>query len=177
MSITTLAELLHHRATQTPNHIAMRTKDSNEQWIQRTWTEVRDRADAIATGILTAVELEDNDVIGLLGATSEDWLTCDFAALSIGLQTVPIYSSLLPAEVGYCHTDTQIKLIILDDQTQLEKVREMRGGFSFFDREYAPDEILLQHIVVIDPTGCEPADDWESLADLEAQARRDARAL
>jgi long-chain acyl-CoA synthetase len=169
MSITTLAELLHHRAAQTPNHIAMRTKDAQGEWVQRTWTELRDRADAIATGILTAVDLEDNDVVGLLGATSEDWLTCDFAALSVGLQTVPIYASLLPAEVGYCHTDTKIKLIILDDQTQLEKVREMRSGFSFFDTDYTAEQILLQHIVVIDPTGCEPADDWESLADLEAR--------
>ena len=135
------------------------------------WAYTRDRADAIATGILTAVDLVDNDVIGLLGATSENWLTCDFAGLSVGLQTVPIYASLLPEEVGYCHVDTGIKLIILDDKAQLEKVRAMRNGFTFFEKEYGADQIILQHIVVIDPTGIEAADDWESLADLEARGK------
>lgn len=171
MSITTLAELLHAQAARNPDHIAMRTKDGGGQWVDRTWADVRDRADVIATGILTAVELQDNDVIGLLGSTSENWLTCDFAALSVGLQTVPIYASLLPEEVGYCHTDTGIKLIILDDKVQLEKVRAMRNGFSFFDTDYTADQIRLQHIVVIDPTDCEPADDWESLEALEERGR------
>ena len=171
MAIETLADLLHDRATQNPDHISMRTKDANGDWIDRTWAYTRDRADAIATGILTAVDLVDNDVIGLLGATSENWLTCDFAGLSVGLQTVPIYASLLPEEVGYCHVDTGIKLIILDDKAQLEKVRAMRNGFTFFEKEYGADQIILQHIVVIDPTGIEAADDWESLADLEARGK------
>jgi long-chain acyl-CoA synthetase len=171
MSIDTLADLLHSRANTDPRHIAMRTKDSGGRWVDRTWAQLRDRADAISTGILTAVELADNDVIGLLGATSEDWLACDFAGLSVGLQTVPIYASLLPEEIGYCHTDTGIKLVIVDDKAQLEKVRAMRGGFTFFEKAYKASDISLKHIVVIDPTGIDAADDWESLADLEVRGR------
>ena len=104
LDIRTLAELLHARAEASPNDIAIRTKDGST-WATRSWSELRDRADAIAAGILSAVELEDNDVIGLLGQTSEDWLACDFGGLSIGLQTVPIYASLLPEEVGYALID------------------------------------------------------------------------
>lgn len=172
LDIRTLAELLHARAEASPNDIAIRTKQGSS-WVTRSWSELRDRADAIAAGILTAVDLEDNDVIGLLGQTSEDWLACDFAGLSVGLQTVPIYASLLPEEVGYAHVDTGVKLVIIDDKTQLEKVREMRTGFKFFDKEYGADDVLLKHIVVIDPTGIEPADDWESLADLEARGKKE----
>ncbi|MCR9159782.1 MAG: AMP-dependent synthetase/ligase [Nannocystaceae bacterium] len=172
LDIRTLAELLHARADASPNDIAIRTKVGST-WATRSWSELRDRADAIAAGILSAVELADNDVIGLLGQTSEDWLACDFAGLSVGLQTVPIYASLLPEEVGYAHVDTGIKLLILDDKAQLEKVRTMRKGFKFFDREYAADEVLLQHIVVIDPTGIEPADDWESLETLESRGKKE----
>lgn len=172
LDIRTLAELLHARAEASPNDIAIRTKDGST-WATRSWSELRDRADAIAAGILSAVELDDNDVIGLLGQTSEDWLACDFAGLSVGLQTVPIYASLLPEEVGYAHVDTGIKLLILDDKAQLEKVREMRKGFKFFDREYAAEEVLLKHIVVIDPTGIDEADDWESLETLETRGGKE----
>ncbi|MEM6290033.1 MAG: long-chain fatty acid--CoA ligase [Myxococcota bacterium] len=170
LDIQTLAELLHARAEASPNDVAIRTKVGSS-WETRSWKEVRDRADIIAAGILSAVELEDNDVIGLLGQTSEDWLACDFAGLSVGLQTVPIYASLQPEEVGYAHTDTRIKLVIVDDGAQLAKIRKMRDGFTFFDKQYAADEVLLKHIVVIDPSGIDAADDWESLADLEARGK------
>jgi long-chain acyl-CoA synthetase len=168
MNIETLADLLHDRAKQNPTDIAMKVNVDGE-WKLKTWAQIRDRADILATGILSAIELADNDIVGLLGKTSEDWLTCDFASLSVGLQTVPIYDSLLPEEVGYCHVDTDIKLIILDNKEQLDKVRAMRKGFKFFDRDYSAEEVVLRHIVVIDPAGVEPADDWESLADLEAR--------
>lgn len=168
--VNTLAQLLHDRAATSPQDTAIRTKVGGV-WTDRTWTHLRDRADAIAAGILSATELGDNDVIGLLGQTSEHWLACDFAGLSVGLQTVPIYASLLAEEVGYAHVDTGIKLVFVDDAAQLEKVRSMRRGFTFFEVEYGADRIPLRHIVVIDPTGIAPAVDWESLADLEARGR------
>jgi len=169
LDVQTLAELLHKRADVSPNDTAIRTKDSSGAWTTRTWKQVAERADIIAAGILSATELDDNDVIGILGQTSEDWLTCDFAGLSVGLQTVPIYASLHPEEVGYALVDIQIKLLIIDDKDQLDKIRECREGFTFFDVDYSKDRLALRHIVVIDPSGIEPADDWESLAELEAR--------
>lgn len=167
-NVKTLSELLHDRAASSGSDIGIRTKIDGV-WTDRTWSYIRDRADRIAAGILSAVELADNDVIGILGQTSEDWITCDFGALSVGLQTVPIYASLHPEEVGYAHVDTGIKLVIVDDGAQLAKIRAMRDGFTFFDVSYSAEQVPLRHIVVIHPEGVEPADDWESLADLEAR--------
>ncbi len=168
--VQTLSHLLHARAALEPQAPALRVK-AGEGWADRSWKAVADRADRIAAGILSATELGDNDVIGLLGQTSENWITCDYGGLCAGLQTVPIYASLKPEEVGYAHVDTGIKLVIVDDKDQLEKVRAMRHGFTFFHKEYSADQVVLQHIVVIDPTGIEPSDDWESLAALEARGK------
>lgn len=170
LEIETLAQLLHTRAEAHPDHVAIRLKEGGE-WKDRTWKDLVTRADHIAAGILSAVDLEDNDVIGLLGQTSENWLACDFAGLSVGLQTVPIYASLHPEEVGYAHVDTGVKLVIVDDKAQLEKIREMRKGFDFFDVHYPPEKIALKHIVVMDPSGIDAADDWESLEDLEKRGK------
>lgn len=166
LQITTLAEILHARAAANPHDAGIRTRHG-DGWRDTSWKNIADRADRIAAGLLTAVELDDHAAVGILGNTSEDWITCDHAALSVGLQTVPIYASLLPEEVGYAHVDTNIQLVIVDDKGQLEKVREMRGGFTFFEKEYPAKDIHLKHIVVIDASGIEAADDWESLADLE----------
>ena len=168
LNVKTLADLLHSRANQSPNDVGIRLKEG-DAWVDRSWKYVKDRADRIAAGILTAIELADNDVVGILGQTSEDWVTIDFGALSVGLQTVPIYASILPEEVGYAHVDTDIKLVFVDDAKQLEKVRKMRKGFTFFKKDYEASEVHLRHIVVMDPKGIAPADDWESLADLEAR--------
>ncbi len=170
MEIKTLAQLLHTRAKLSPSGVAMRFND-NGTWVDRTWSQVATRADKIAAGILSKIELADNDVIGILGNTSEDWLTVDFAGLSVGLQTVPIYASLLPEEVGYAHVDTDIKMVIVEDGKQLEKIRSMRDGFTFFKKDYSADQINLKHIVVMNADGIAPADDWESLADLEARGQ------
>ena len=178
MSVTTLANLLHHRVEQSPSDVALRTKVDGT-WTDRTWSALGGRADAIAAGLLSApgVTLGDNDVVGILGQTSENWIACDFAGLSLGLQTVPIYASLHAEEVGYAHVDTGIKVVFVDDADQLEKVRTMRKGFTFFETEYAADQVVLQHVVVIDPTGASEGDDWESLADLEARGRAELDGL
>lgn len=168
--VNTLAELLHDRAAADPHDVGVRTKVGGT-WTDRTWKELADRADVIAAGMLTATDLDDHDVVGVLGQTSEDWIVCDFAALSVGLQTVPIYASLPAQEIGYAHVDTGIKLVVVDNADHLEKVRDMRKGFSFFDTDYGAEQVQLQHIVVIDPEGASEGEDWESLADLEARGR------
>ena len=41
------------------------------------------------------------------------------------------------------------------------------------EKDYGPDTVKVKHIVVIDPTGVEPADDWESLAELGVESVTD----
>jgi len=142
--------------------------NKNGSWTDISWSQLGARMEKIAAGLLTAPGgVEERAAVAIIGNTSEDWITCDFAALSIGLRTVPVYATLLPEEAGYLHVDTDSVITIVENKGQLEKVREFRKGFSFFDKEYAADAVKLRHIVVMDTTGCEPADDWESLADLE----------
>lgn len=126
--------------------------------------------------MLSATSLEDGACVSIVGNTSMNSCLVDFAALSVGLKTVPVYASLLPAEVGYMHVDTATRLVFVEDGAQLTKVRAMRAGFTFFEQQYAADSLSVRgKIVVIDSTGLEAADDWESLETLESRgaARRE----
>jgi long-chain acyl-CoA synthetase len=156
------------RVAKSPNRPAIRHKVGGT-WKDISYRELGEQMERIASGLLTAIdELEDNAAISILGNTSANWIACDFACLSAGLRTVPVYATLTPAEVGYLHVDTEAVIAICENAEQLEKVREMRKGFTFFDNEYAADRVKVQHIVVIDPTGCE-GDDFETLEQLEAR--------
>ena len=162
----TIAGMLKHRIENSASRPAMRVKKGGA-WTDISWADLSHRMDVIGAGLLTAMDMPDDAAVAILGNTSADWIACDFAAISVGLRTVPVYASLLPPEVGYLHTDTEAVLTIVEDKKGLEKVREMRGGFTFFDNDYTADQVKTQHIVVMNPEGIDPADDWESLADLE----------
>ncbi|TNE89094.1 MAG: long-chain fatty acid--CoA ligase [Deltaproteobacteria bacterium] len=171
MPDSSIGGMILRRIAESPSAAAMRTK-RGDTWTDISYAELGERMEAIASGLLTAIDdLADHAAIAILGNTSEDWIACDFAALSVGLRTVPVYATLLPEEVGYMHADTDSVISIVEDAAQLAKVREMRKGFTFFDHPYGPEAVKLQHIVVMNPEGVEPADDWESLADLEARGR------
>ena len=168
MAFQTLGEMVRERATKHPSEIAFRQRQG-DRFIDIDWKTCLERMDRIAAGILTAQELAPNAAVAIIGNTTLEWVLCDFAAQMVGLQTVPIYASLLPEEVGYMHVDTDVRLSIAENKDQMEKIREMRKGFHFFERDYDPSEVKLDRVIVIDPTGLDPADDWESLADLEAR--------
>ena len=170
MPFSTLADMLANRVASSPNRAAFRDKRGGS-YVDIPWKDVAPRLEHIAAGLLTAVDLPDDAHITIVGNTTLNWVVCDFAALSVGFRTVPIYASLLPAEVGYMHADTKAAVAIVENADQLAKVREMRDGFTFFDKPYTAEDVPLKHIVVIDPAGIAPADDWESLADLEARGQ------
>jgi long-chain acyl-CoA synthetase len=163
--------MLLARVSASPRSCAIRYKKGTS-WVDVSWSELGKRMEHIASGLLTmGIELPDRAPIAILGKTSADWIACDFAALAVSMRTVPVYATLLPPEVGYLHTDTEALVTIVENGDYLEKVREMRKGFNFFDQDYDASLVKVQRIVVMDPTGVAPADDWESLADLEARGK------
>ncbi|MBL8953598.1 MAG: AMP-binding protein [Myxococcaceae bacterium] len=167
----TLSQMILGRAASSPSRAAFRVR-RGETYADVTWAEVSLRVDAIAAGLLSAASLDDGACISIVGSTSLASCLVDFAALGVGLKTVPVYASLLPEEVGYMHVDTATQLIVVDDASQLEKVRAFRGGFTFFERRYAANELAVRaKVVVIHPGALAPSDDWESLDALEARGR------
>jgi long-chain acyl-CoA synthetase len=172
-----LSQMILARAAHAPHHVAFRVR-RGDVYVDVAWSEVVPRLEAIAAGLLGAASLDDGACISIVGNTSMESCLVDFAALSVGLVTVPVYASLLPEEVGYMHVDTKAQLVVVENAVQLDKVRALRKGFTFFGRAYAPDELAVRaKVIVIDPTGIAPADDWESLASMEARGRARREAL
>lgn len=182
MSDRTIGQMILQRIAENPGNTAIRTRrEAGGPYVDISWKELGDRMERIAAGILTAPvyktkDLPDDAHVAILGNTSEDWVAIDFACMTIGLPTVPVYATLLPPETGYLHVDTQALISIVENAEQLAKVREFMEGFEFFDTKYTKGKIKVRHIVVMNPEGVEPADDWESLAELEARGAENLEA-
>ncbi len=176
MADATIGAMVLRRIQESGPRPALRAK-KNGSWSDTSWTQLGKRMEAIAAGLLTIPGgLEDHAAVSIHGNTSEEWIATDFAALTVGLRTVPVYATLLPEEAGYLLVDTEAVVAVVEDAAQLAKVRELRGGFTFFDRKYPAEDVKLKHVVVMDPTGVDPADDWESLADLEKRGNENLEA-
>ncbi|QSQ15712.1 AMP-dependent synthetase/ligase [Myxococcus landrumensis] len=172
-----LSHMILDRVRTSPQRVAFRVR-RGDAYVDISWSEVSPRIEAIAAGLLSAGPVDDGACITIVGNTSMASCLVDFAALTVGLKTVPVYASLLPEEVGYMHMDTAAQIIVVDDGSQLDKVRAFRAGFTFFERTYSPaDNTARAKVVVIHPAGLAPADDWESLEALEARGRARHAAL
>ncbi len=169
MADTHISQMILDRARSNPSATAFRVR-RGDAYIDVPWADVVPRVERLAAGLLTTGDLADGARMSIIGNTSMDWVVLDVAALSVGLQTVPVYASLLPEEVGFMHVDTDVVLIVAENAEQLGKVRAMRTGFVFFDKAYGPERVLAKgKVIVVDPTGLAAADDWESLEAVEAR--------
>ncbi len=172
-----LPAMLFHRIRETPRLPALRVR-RGAGFVDVTFAAMGERIEALAAGFLSVPGGVDvGTSVALMGQTSASWLCADFAAMSLGAVTIPIYASLLGAEVGYILQDADVRVAVVDDKARFERVLSVLGGFHFFDVDYGAERLQLKHIIVIDPDGIDadvvlPAGvTWESLSALEARGR------
>ena len=107
-------------------------------WTTLSWTQVGDRVREVALGLL-ARGRQRGDAIALLSASRAEWVQTDFAILSAGCVTVPIYATYTAAQVAGLVNDADARMLIVEDRTQLAKVLAVRAQMP-----------LLEDIVVLD---------------------------
>ena len=155
----TLADLLPRAAEMYGDAPAIRYKDG-EDWVSRSFSEVVETVRPLALG-LADLGVEKGDKVSILGNTRPEWTYFDFAALSIGAVVVPIYQTNSPEECQYVLENSDAKVVIVEDDEQLEKIREVRDQLPKLEQ-------------VVRMTGS--SDDAISLDDLAARGTGDAAA-
>jgi long-chain acyl-CoA synthetase len=156
---TTLADLLPRAAQLYGSAPAIKFKDG-EAWVKRSFVEVEETVRKLALGLID-LGVSKGDKVSILANTRPEWTYFDFAALSVGATVVPIYQTNSPEECQYVLENSDAKVVVVEDDEQLEKIRAVRTQLP-----------LLEHVVRM--TGS--SDDAISLDDLTARgaARDDA---
>jgi long-chain acyl-CoA synthetase len=120
----TLADLLPLAAQAYGDAPAVRYKDG-EKWVDRSFNEVVEIVRPLALG-LAELGVQKGDRVSILGNTRPEWTYFDFAALSIGATVVPIYQTNSPEECRYVLENSDAKVVVVEDDEQMEKVRKVR---------------------------------------------------
>lgn len=119
----TIVDALRHHAAHTPERVALRTMDG----AIITWRELAARAETVARA-LVASGVRPGDRVAVLAKNSLVWPLADLGTLCAGAISVGLYPTSSPEQVAVVLNDCGARVLIVDDDTQLEKVRAVRAS-------------------------------------------------
>jgi long-chain acyl-CoA synthetase len=122
---STIADLLPNAVAKFGPRAAVMFKDDDGNWVTRTYSEVADTVRALSLGLME-LGVEKGDKVSILANTRPEWTYFDFAALTAGAVVAPIYQTNSPEECRYVLEDSDAKVVVVEDEEQMEKIRAVR---------------------------------------------------
>ena len=120
----TLPAQLLARARLHPHRTAYRHKRLGV-WERGTWADYA--ADAAAAGLgLEAMGVAAGDAVAIAAGNRPEWLVADLAIQGVGAVTVGVYPTSPSAEVRYVLSHSRARVVVCEDEEQLDKVLEVR---------------------------------------------------
>lgn len=117
--MTYMSRLLRDAAGARPNETALRVKQSGI-WQQITWADYQEAVTRFAYG-LASLGVEAGDRVAIQSENRPEWLFSDVAATSLRAMIVGFYPTNPTAEVVYLLQNSGAKVLIAEDQEQVDK--------------------------------------------------------
>jgi long-chain acyl-CoA synthetase len=150
----TIAKLLVANREKWPKRVWMRQKDLGF-WREYTWAEGYERVKNFALG-LASLGFQRGDVMAVIADNDPHWFWAELAAMGLGGAITGVFSSSGPNEVKFFLQHTDAKIVVAEDQEQVDKVLQIKGEIP-----------LVKKIIYWDPRGLAGYDE-PLLADFEA---------
>ncbi len=160
--LDTSAKLLRHNGTVHGDDVAMREKDLGI-WNEYRWSDVLGEVRAVALG-LTDLGVGRDDVVALLGRNRPSWVWSEWATHAAGAVSLGLYEDILGDEAAYLLDYAAAKVVIAEDEEQVDKLLELGDRLPH-----------LRHIVFHDERGMRKYDDPRLVSWPDLKARGAAR--
>jgi long-chain acyl-CoA synthetase len=151
----TLPKLLRARARLAPQDLALREKDLGI-WQRVTWEEYLGHVRRACMGFVS-LGLGPGDKVAILSENRREWLYAELGAMSLSAVGVGVYPTSPANEVRYVVAHAGAKVVVCEDQEQVDKILEVTAGLP-----------ALERVVVCEPRGLRRYADprlltWEEL--------------
>lgn len=123
------------------NEPAIHDRNSDGTWATSTWGQYWESVRRVGKGLM-ALGLQPGDCVAIVGANRRDWVICQHGINAARGIPAPLYTTLLPEQMAYIVGNAESKIVICDDETQLNKYISIAGGDS-----------PIEHIVTMDDLG------------------------
>ncbi|MBJ7341165.1 long-chain fatty acid--CoA ligase [Mycolicibacterium sp.] len=136
---TVVSSVFSHAADDPGHVIIQRLVDGS--WTDVTCAQVADQVRSTARGLI-AEGVQPGDRVAILSATRYEWPIIDFAILSIGAVTVPIYETSSAEQVRFVLSDSGAVAAFAETDEHFGKIEQLKAEL--------PD---LRHVYRIDGNG------------------------
>ncbi len=143
---TTFPKLLLKHATERPQAPAMREKEYGI-WQTINWQDMASMVTHMACGLHQA-GLKRGEHMIVVGSNRPRLYATMLAAQSLGAIPVPLYQDAVAAECVFPMTNAEVRLCVVEDQEQVDKMLEVRESYP-----------ALAHIYYDDPRGLRKYDE------------------
>jgi long-subunit acyl-CoA synthetase (AMP-forming) len=120
---------------------ALHDRNPDGTWANTTWAEYWANVRRVGKGLMS-LGLQPEDCVAIVGANRRDWVICQHGINAAQGIPAPLYTTLLQEQMAYIVGNAESKIVICDDQTQLDKY------ISIADRGS-----IIEHIVTMDDLG------------------------
>ncbi|MFN4897707.1 MAG: AMP-dependent synthetase/ligase [Burkholderiales bacterium] len=143
---TTFPQLLLTHAKQRPTAPAMREKEYGI-WQTISWQSMATMVAHLACGLHQA-GLKRGEHMVVVGSNRPRLYATMLAAQSLGAIPIPLYQDAAAAECVFPMTNAEVRLCVVEDQEQVDKMLEVRESYA-----------ALEHIYYDDPRGLRKYDE------------------
>lgn len=143
---TTFPQLLLSHAAQRPSAPAMREKEYGI-WQTISWQDMASMVANMACGLHQA-GLKRGEHMIVVGSNRPRLYATMLAAQSLGAIPIPLYQDAVAAECVFPMTNAEVRLCVVEDQEQVDKMLEVRETYA-----------ALAHIYYDDPRGLRKYDE------------------
>ncbi len=119
----TLPQFLYQHAQRTPHRPALRERLYGI-WQTITWEEYYRHVREFALG-LTALGLQPEETVAIIGDNRPEWVIAELAAQAVGAKSIGIYQDSVVSEIIYILNHADVSFIVVEDQEQVDKILEM----------------------------------------------------
>jgi long-chain acyl-CoA synthetase len=139
----TLVTLLLAHARNHPRHPAMREREKGI-WRQYSRETVVGHVRALALG-LHDLGLKRGEKVAIISGNRPEAVWMIFATQAVGGVPVPVYQDAIAKEVQYVVDHADARFVLAEDQEQVDKLMEARGGLPKVERVFYDDPKGMRH--------------------------------
>ena len=114
-------------ARESPDTVGLR-RLVNGNWTPVTWREFAGQVREVAAGFMAA-GLRPGDRVGLMSRTRFEWTLVDYAILTAGGVTVPIYPTSSLEQVDWILGDSGAVAVVVETDEHAQKVAAVQAGY------------------------------------------------
>ena len=141
-NVTTLAELLSWRASQTPKGEAYRQYNvQTQRWDSLTWAQAQERVAHWARA-LDAMQLDRGARVAILLPNGLDAMSIDQACLNRACTPVPLHAIDNPASVAYILADSAVSLLVVQTYAQWQAIEGVGTPLPALRAVVLTDDVL-----------------------------------